>query len=176
MLVIPTEVSDAIAGRRSIRSYKNVDVTDGQIRKILQAGHMAPSAGNMQGREFIIVRDADSRGRIADAALGQRFIEEAPVCVIVCANLPRTRQRYGKRAELYVIQDTSASVMSMMLQAVDLGLGTCWVGAFDEGEVARILGIPDGIRPVAILPIGVPDEAPEAPPRLGSKIEHYERW
>jgi nitroreductase len=173
---MPTDVSDAIAGRRSVRSFKGDAVTEEQLDKILLAGHMAPSAGNLQGREFIVVRDAHTRSLISDAALGQRFIEEATVCIVVCTNLPRTKQRYGKRAELYVIQDTSASVMNMMLQACDLGLGTCWVGAFDESAIAKILGVPEGIRPVAIMPVGVPDETPEAPPRLGNKIEHYEHW
>ena len=156
--MILTEVSDAITGRRSIRSYRNDQLTEDQIGKILLAGQMAPSAGNLQGREFIVVKDAETRHRLSDAALRQRFIDEAPVCIVVCTNLPRTKQRYGKRAELYVVQDTSASVMNMMLQASDLGLGTCWVGAFDESEVAKILGVPEGIRPVAILPVGVPDE------------------
>ena len=174
--MILTEVSDAITGRRSIRSYRNDQLTEDQIGKILLAGQMAPSAGNLQGREFIVVKDAETRHRLSDAALRQRFIDEAPVCIVVCTNLPRTKQRYGKRAELYVVQDTSASVMNMMLQATDLGLGTCWVGAFDEDEVAKILGVPEGIRPVAILPVGVPDEVPEAPPRLDKKIEHYEHW
>ncbi len=173
---MPTQVSDAIAVRRSIRGYKAIDVTDEQIKKILYAGQMAPSAGNLQGREFIVVRDAETRHLICQAALGQQFIEEAPICIVICTNLPRTKQRYGKRAELYVIQDTSASVMSMMLQAVDLGLGTCWVGAFDEGAVAQILGVPEGIRPVAILPIGVPEDTQKAPPRLNEQIEHYEHW
>jgi nitroreductase len=170
------DVSAAIEGRRSIRSYKSSGVTEEQIGKILQAGQMAPSAGNLQGREFIVVRDANTRQRVCNAALGQRFIEDAPVCIIVCTNLPRTRQRYGKRAELYVVQDASTSVMNMMLRAYDLGLGTCWVGAFDEHAIGEILGVPDGIRPVAILPVGVPEESPEAPPRLGEKIVHYERW
>jgi len=171
-----TEVKDAIAGRRSIRSYRSDPVTNEQLEKILLAGQLAPSAGNLQGREFIVVRDDHTRHLIADAALRQRFIEEAPLCIVVCTNLPRTKQRYGKRADLYVVQDTSASVMCMMLQAVDLGLGTCWVGAFDEGAVAKILQLPDGIRPVAILPVGAPDEAPEARPRLGKQIEHFEKW
>ncbi|HEY3272642.1 MAG TPA: nitroreductase family protein [Methanocella sp.] len=173
---MPMQVSDAIAVRRSIRSYRNDPLTEDQIGKILLAGQMAPSAGNLQGREFIVVKDAETRHRLSDAALRQRFIDEAPVCIVVCTNLPRTKQRYGKRAELYVVQDTSASVMNMMLQACDLGLGTCWVGAFDEGEVAKILGVPEGIRPVAMMPVGVPDDKPEAPPRLGKKIEHYEHW
>jgi hypothetical protein len=171
---MPTQVSDAITGRRSIRSFRNAAVTDEQIGKILLAGQLAPSAGNLQGREFIVVRDTDTRHSLSDAALRQRFIGEAPVCIVVCTNLQRTKQKYGKRAELYVVQDTSASVMNMMLQACDLGLGTCWVGAFDEGEVAQVLGVPEGIRPVALLPIGVPDETPEARPRLGKQIEHYE--
>lgn len=170
------EVTDAINGRRSIRKYKGAEVTDEQIGKILRAGHMAPSAGNLQGREFIVIRSPGMRERICQAALGQRFIEEAPACIVVCANLPRTRRRYGKRAELYVIQDTAASVTNMMLQAVELGLGTCWVGAFDERAVSEALGIPAEIRPVAILPVGVPDETPSAPQRLGREIEHFEHW
>jgi hypothetical protein len=170
------EVSEAIEVRRSIRRYRGDEVPGEYVDKILHAGHMAPSAGNLQGREFVVVRDAATRRQICRAALGQQFIEEAPVCIVVCTNLPRTQRRYGKRAELYVVQDASASAMSMMLQAVDLGLGTCWVGAFDENEVAKALALPEGIRPVAILPVGFPDEIAVAPPRLGGQIEHYERW
>lgn len=171
------EVSQAIEERRSIRRYRAEPVPPEHVEKILQAGHRAPSAGNLQGREFVIVRDLNTRHLLCRAALGQRFIEEAPVSIIVCTNLPRTRLRYGKRAELYVLQDTSASVANMMLQAVDLGLGTCWVGAFDEKEVSNILGLPGEIRPVAILPIGFPDEvSSEGPPRMGKAIEHYEHW
>jgi nitroreductase len=176
LLVIGMDVSTAIDERRSIRSYRSENIPEDAIAKILHAGQMAPSAGNLQGREFIIVRNPDTRRMIRDAALGQEFIAEAPVCIVVCANLPRTKRRYGKRAELYVIQDTSASVMNMMLQACELGLGTCWVGAFEEQAVRDALGIPADVRPVAILPIGVPDEAPAAPPRLGKEIEHFEHW
>lgn len=171
-----TDVSTAIEGRRSIRSYRSEAVSDEAMAKILHAGQMAPSAGNLQGREFIVIRDTNTKRMISDAALRQRFIEDAPVCIVVCTNLPRTKRKYGKRAELYVVQDTSASVMNMMLQACELGLGTCWVGAFDEHQVAEALGIPGDIRPVAILPVGVPDETPEAPPRLGKQIEHSEHW
>ncbi|OPY26068.1 MAG: nitroreductase A [Methanocella sp. PtaU1.Bin125] len=170
------DVSTAIEGRRSIRSYRGDAVPDDALAKILYAAQMAPSAGNLQGREFIVVRDPQTKRMISDAALKQRFIEEAPVCIVTCTNLPRTKRKYGKRADLYVVQDAAASVMSMMLQAFALGLGTCWVGAFDENAVARALGLPAEVRPVAIMPLGVPDEAPEAPPRLGKQIEHHERW
>lgn len=170
------EVSDAISFRRSIRRYRTDAVPQEYVDKILQAGQLAPSAGNLQGREFIVVSGETARKELAAAALNQRFIQEAPVCLVVCTNLPRTKRNYGARAELYVVQDTAASVMNMMLQAVDLGLGTCWVGAFNEAEVAKILGLPADIRPVAILPVGVPDEIPDARPRLGEKIVHHERW
>ena len=170
------EVSEAIGVRRSIRRYREDDVPVEYVEKILYAGHMAPSAGNLQGREFVVIRDASTQENICDSALKQRFIKEAPVCIVICTNLDRSKRKYGKRAELYVLQDTAASAMSMMLQAIDLGLGTCWVGAFDEKAVADALGLPIGIRPVAILPVGVPDEIPSAPTRLWSDIVHHERW
>lgn len=170
------ELATVIDLRRSVRQYADREVPDDPVNKILHAGHMAPSAGNLQGRDFIIVRDRSMRESICEAALNQSFIIEAPVCIVVCANRTRSSSRYGKRGELYSIQDSSASVMNMMLMAHSLGLGTCWVGAFNEKAVSELLGIPDGVRPVAILPVGYPDEKPQAPPRLSEKIEHKERW
>ena len=170
------EVSEAIGIRRSIRRYKKEDIPPEYVDKIIQAGQLAPSAGNLQGREFIIVRDTATREKLSEAALKQRFVRDVPVCIVVCTNLPRTKSKYGPRADLYVVQDTAASVMNMMLQAVDLGLGTCWVGAFEESRVSEILELPQGIRPVAIIPVGVPDEVPDMPVRLGGQIVHYERW
>ena len=170
------EVAEAIDLRRSIRRYQDKDVPDGMVKAILRAGHMAPSAGNLQGRDFIIVRDRGMRELICKAALGQSFILEAPVCIVVCANIGRSSAKYGKRGELYAVQDASAAAMNMMLMALDLGLGTCWVGAFDEQAVSRLLGIPQGVRPVMLMPLGFPDESPYAPPRLGEKLEHQEKW
>lgn len=170
------ETSEAISRRRSIRRYKADAVPDEYVRKLLDAGQMAPSAGNLQGREFVVVRDRKVREELSTAALSQEFIVEAPVCIVVCTNLPRTMRKYGKRAEMYVQQDAAASVMCMMLQAIDLGLGSCWVGAFNEKEVSEILRLPEGIRPVTLMPAGFPDEMPDMPARLGSDIEHYESW
>ncbi|CAJ35388.1 nitroreductase family protein [Methanocella arvoryzae] len=170
------EVSEAIGIRRSIRRYKKEDIPTEYVDKIIQAGQLAPSAGNLQGREFVIVRDTATKEKLSEAALKQRFVRDVPVCIVVCTNLPRTKSKYGPRADLYVVQDTAASVMNMMLQAVDLGLGTCWVGAFEESRVSEILQLPGGIRPVAIIPVGVPDEVPDMPERLGAQIVHYERW
>lgn len=170
------EVADAIESRRSVRSYNDSEVSDGMLNSILHAGHMAPSAGNLQGRDFIIVKDSATRDMLCRAALNQAFIRQAPVCIVVCANFSRSATRYGKRAELYAVQDSAASVMNMMLMAQDLGLGTCWVGAFNEQAVSELLSIPQGVRPVALLLIGYTDESPMVPPRLGKSIEHQGKW
>jgi hypothetical protein len=170
------EVADAIELRRSVRRYQDREVPEGMLKAILRAGHMAPSAGNMQGRDFIVVRDWNMRESISRAALGQRFITEAPVCIVVCANVPRSSSRYGKRGELYAVQDSAASTMNMILMARDLGLGTCWVGAFNESAVSQLLDMPAGVRPVALVTIGYPGESPDVPPRMGEKIEHWGKW
>ena len=170
------ELSEAIEQRRSVRSYRKDAVPEGMVKSILRAGHLAPSAGNLQGRDFIIVTDDAVKQKLCEAALNQRFIVEAPVCIVVCANMDRSRQKYRQKGELYAIQDASISVMNMMLQAVDLGLGTCWVGAFDDRRVIDIFKLPMGVFPIALLPIGYPDEEPPARPRLNEQIEHWGKW
>ncbi len=170
------ELSEAIEQRRSIRSFKNDAVPEGMIKSILHAGHMAPSAGNLQGREFIIITDEATKKKLCEFALNQKFIEEAPVCIIVCANMDRSRKKYREKGELYAIQDASISTMNMMLQAFDLGLGTCWVGAFDDRRVIEMFKLPMGVFPIALLSIGYPNESPVAPPRLYENIEHQGKW
>lgn len=170
------ELSEAIEQRRSIRSFRKDTVPEGMIKSILHAAHMAPSAGNLQGRDFIIVTEEATKKKICECALNQKFIEEAPVCIVVCANMDRSRKKYRAKGELYAIQDASISVMNMMLQAFDLGLGTCWVGAFDDRRVIELFKLPMGVFPIALLSIGYPNESPVAPPRLFENIEHAEKW
>lgn len=170
------DVLEAIKGTRSIRAFKSEDVPPGIVEKLIEAARWAPSAGNIQPWEFIIVRNPEIKRRLVEAALGQTFIEEAPVVIVVCANENRSSQGYGVRGKtLYCIQDTAAAIQNIHLTAYSLGLGTCWVGAFREEEARAILKIPPGIRPVAIIPVGCPAESP--PPRSRrpiSQIVHYE--
>lgn len=170
------EVADAIERRRSIRRYRNEEIPEGMLHEVLRAGHLAPSAGNLQARDFIVVTDNAVRELLAMAALNQYFIMGAPVCLVVCANIGRSSARYGRRGELYAVQDASAAIMSMMLMAEGLGLGTCWIGAFNEAAVVQMFGLPSGVRPVAIVPVGYPDEAPAMPPRMGKAAEHWGKW
>jgi nitroreductase len=171
------DVMDAIKNRRSIRRFLKKDVADDLLMKILEVGNLAPSAGNLQPRDFIVVRDKKIKEQLTIAALGQEFVEEAPVVVVVCANLERVSP-YGDRGkELYCIQDAAASIQNMLLTVHDLGLGCCWIGAFNEGVVSKILDLPKNIRPVAILPLGYPDEKPRMPPRINIEdLLHYEKW
>jgi len=172
------DVFEAIKLRRSVRAFTRENISDEQIEKILEAARWAPSAGNLQPWEFIVIRRVDVKREIARAALNQTFIEEAPVVIVVCANEVRSGSVYGSRgANLYCIQDTAAAIENMLLAACALGLGACWVGAFYEEEVKRILRIPRGIRPVAIIPIGYSAEKPSPPHRRPLKeIVHYETF
>jgi len=168
------DIFDAIKGRRSVREFKPDPVDDKDLEKILEAGRSSPSAGNCQPWEFVVVRDGAIKQKLARAALGQSFLAEAPVVVVVCANIPRTSSRYGRRgAELYCIQDTAAAAQNILLAAYGLGYGTCWVGAFDEDAAARAINAPPDVRPLAIIPIGRPAEKPAPTPRLPlKKIVH----
>lgn len=161
------DVFEAIKGRRSVRAFKSDPVDEKDLEKILDAGRLSPSAGNCQPWEFVVVRDNALKQKLVRAAGGQSFVAEAPVVVVVCANIPRTASRYGKRgAELYSIQDTAAAVQNIHLAAHALGYGTCWIGAFDEGAAAKAIKAPSDVRPLAIIPIGRPAEKPRPTPRL----------
>ena len=170
------DVFEAIATRRSIRRYTEEQVTDDEIGILIKAAQDAPSAGNLQARDFIIVRDPLIKKKLGDVSLGQPQIYNADVVICVCANIPRSASRYGTRGKLYSIQDATASIENMLLAAHALGLGCCWVGAFDDDEVSRILGLPEGVLPVALITVGRPAEKPQKPPRFTTENVHWERW
>lgn len=151
------EIFECLKSRRSVREYDDKDVPDDLIGRILSAGVKAPSAGNVQPWEFVIVRDKITKSKLKDAALGQNHVMNAPVLIIICADEEKSGRRYGDRGkDLYCIQDTAACTQNMLLAGHALGLGMCWVGAFEEEKVAEILELPERLKPVAILTIGFP--------------------
>jgi len=156
--------------RRSVRQFDpDADVPAQTIERLLAAAVRAPSAGNRQAWHFYVVRDQALREGLVEAAQGQEFVGQAPVAIVVCADAEQSAQRYGQRGrELYCLQDTAAAVEHILLAAVALGLGSCWVGAFDEQRAAEVLHLPERHRPVAILPIGVPAGKPAARSRRRS--------
>lgn len=166
------ELFEAIAKRRSIRQFDPAKpVGDDIVRKLLEVAIAAPSAGNGQNWRFVVVRDAAVKKRLAFDAGHQRFIDQAPVVIVVCCDLEGAEKNYGDRGRsTYVLQDTAAAIENILLSVTSLGLGSCWIGAFNESVAAEILKLPKGLRPVAMLPIGVPAEpANRVPPR--KKIE-----
>jgi len=172
------EIPEMILNRRSIRRFSDRDISDDDVKLLIEAACCAPSAGNRQPWEFVIIRDFETKQKIVEAAYGQSFIAEAPVVFVVCADPGRSAARYGRRGvELYCLQDTAAAVENLLLTAAANGLGGCWIGAFDEEKAARAVGAPFGIRPVAILPVGHPGERPLPTPRRHiSDVIHLDRF
>ncbi len=172
------DVFEAIKLRRSIRTFTEEEVSDEEIGRLLDAARWAPSAGNIQPWDFVVVKKPEVKRRLAQAALDQSFIEEAPVVIIVCADENMSGRGYGSRGTtLYCIQDTAAATQNILLAACALGLGACWVGAFYEAEVEEALNLPKGIRPVAIIPVGHPTGRPRPPYKRSLKeIVHYETF
>lgn len=155
---------ECIMTRRSIRKFLDVPVEWDKVGTILNAARMAPSAGNLQNWYFIIVTNPEKRKMVAEACLQQYWIQTAPLIIIVCSITERGSQFYGIRGErLYNVQNCSAACQNMLLAAHAVGLGSCWIGAFDEEMITRICTIPERSRAQAVLAFGYADEAPPTP-------------
>lgn len=162
-------VLEAIRRRRSIRRYKAKDLPQEYLDKILEAGRLAPSAGNRQPWSFVVVTDPELRRRVAEVARHQMFMADAGAIVVGCGH-PDVSPRWYR-------VDVTIALQNIVLTATDLGLGSCWIGAFDEEEVRGVLGIPDDVRVLAMISIGYPDESPTQRPRKAlSEIVHYNGW
>lgn len=160
------EILQAIKTRRSVRQFLDVPVEWEKVGIVLEAGRLAPSAGNTQEWSFIVVTEEGARKEIAECCVDGIWMATAPIHIVIVANTEQIARNYGLRGErLYSIQDCAVAASQMMLAAVSQGLGTCWVGAFDEHALRRLLSIPDSIRPQLILTLGYPDEQPRMPPR-----------
>ena len=156
---------EAIKNRRSIRKYLQAPVEWDKIGQILEAGKAAPSCGNLQDWRFIVILDQKKREQIAESCMQQHWMARAPVHIIVVGEPEKSKRFYGIRGErLYTIQDCAAAVQNMLLMAHALGLGSCWVGAFDEDALRNLVSMPNEIRPQAIVTIGYADEQPPEPP------------
>jgi len=160
------DVIEAVKTRRSVRSFQDRGITEKETDRLIEALIWAPSAGNLQSRKFYLVTAPETKDSLCRAALNQAFITEAPLVIVGCAD-HRIVNRYGLRGmELYCVQDVACSIMCMMLVAREMGLGTVWVGAFHEDQVADALGLPGHLRPVVIAPVGWPEKVPPAPERV----------
>jgi nitroreductase len=169
------DVFEAIAARKSVRAFLDRPVGEEILARILDAARVAPSARNGQEWRFVVVRDRAMRERIAVEAARQPFIGTAAVLLACCAQTDGRIMRCGQPA--YPI-DVAIATDHLTLAAAALGLGTCWIGSFDEALVKQLLGIPSEVRIVHLMPLGYPvDPAPVAKGRLRlEEIVHRERW
>ncbi len=168
------DVRKAIQSRRSIREYDSREVEEDKLVKVLESGRLSPSAKNLQERRFVIVRDAKTRKALSEAARNQKFVAEAPVVIAACSVETKYIMSCGQLA--YPI-DTAIAVDHMTLAAVEEGLGTCWIGAFDEKRVKEILNIPDEVRVVSLLILGYPLTIPRPTSRKSlDEIVMWEKW
>jgi nitroreductase len=171
-------LSDVIEQRRSIRVFQVVPIEAEKINAILAASRLAPSAGDLQAYKIVVVKDEETKALLAKAALGQQFIAEAPVVLVFFADTGRSEAKYGNRgAARFSLQDATIAAAYAQLAATAEGLGSCWVGAFDDAQVAMSLGAPANLRPVALMPLGYAAEKPDRPSRRAlSQLVQYERF
>jgi nitroreductase len=169
------DVYDAIRTRKSVRAWSDRPVEEDRLERVLSAARLAPSASNRQEWRFVVVSDPDLRRRVGIEAAAQEFVAAAPIVLACCAETDGRVMRCGQAA--YPI-DVAIAMDHLTLAAAAEGLGTCWVGSFDEGKVREILGIPPAVRVVQLMPLGYPrDPSPVAKQRLAlSAIVHRERW
>ena len=168
------DVLEVIKKRRSIRAYADKPVEREKLLRLLEAARLAPSASNRQEWRFVVVTDQQRRTELAQAANKQDFVGQAPVVIAACADTDGHVMRCGQPC--YPI-DLAIAVDHMTLQAVAEGLGTCWIGAFYEGPVREILGIPENIRVVELLTVGYPAGLPGRTTRLPlDRVVHWEKW
>ena len=168
------DVLTAIKERRSIRKYADKPVEEEKLQKVLEAARLSPSARNQQEWKFIVVKDPETRKKLTEEAIGQPFVGEAPIILVCCGTEPESIMRCGQPR--YTV-DLSIATAYMILAAYEQGLGTCWLGSFDENKVKEILDIPEGVRVVSITPLGYPDESPAPRPRKElDEIISYDKY
>ena len=162
-------VFEAISARRSVRRYvRGARIPEEHLRRIMEAARLAPSAKNSQPWRFVVVKDEQVKRRLVKACRGQRFLEDASV-VIAALGVPSESRWY--------MQDPMIAVEHMVLEATELGYGTCWIGAFEEDEVKEVLSVPEEVRVVCLLALGVPAESPPPRPRKSlGEIFYLDRY
>lgn len=156
--------------RHSVRQYRDEAIESAKLHAVLEMAIAAPSAGDVQAYHVHAVTGADQRAQLAEAAGGQQFITQAPVCLVFSADPTRSASHYGERGQqLYCIQDATIAATYAQLAAVAAGLGSTWVGDFDKARVRKLLNLPDSLDPIAMLTLGYAAEVPEPTPRRALK-------
>ena len=168
------ELREAILGRRSIRAFREGEVPADALAAMKEAILWAPSAGNLQARSFTLVTDPAVRQALGACSFQPEIFTGASL-VVVASTDARIREKYGEKAvELFAVQDVAAAVQNLLLTVHAYGLGAVWIAAFDPAKVRATLSLEASLGPVALVPIGWPAEAPEAPERFPAERVFHE--
>lgn len=168
------DVLETILTRRSVRRFSDTPVGEADVERLLRAAMAAPSAGNQQVWRFVVIRDRDVLGKLADASPYASMLPAAPLAIVVCAETG-TEKHPG-----FWVQDCSAATQNILLAAHELGLGAVWLGFHPVQErvdrAAEALGLPEGISPMSVIPIGHPREDLPLVDRFNATFVHRDRW
>ena len=172
------DILDLIKSRRTVKSFHPKYIPWELVARVMDAGRYAPSSGNLQNWKFIAVLEPDLKTKLAEATYDQYNIALAGVLIVVCAEPEKAERYFGARGErLFTVQNCAAAIQNMLLEAHSLGLGACWVGAFNEAEVKDICDIPPSVRPQAIVAVGYPKHVPNSPPKYPLEtVIYFNKW
>ncbi|NFG63119.1 nitroreductase family protein [Clostridium sp. CMCC3677] len=165
---------DAILNRKSIRKYKNINVSDEIVEELLKAGMAAPSAANEQPWEFIVLRDKEIMRKITEVHPYSKMLLNTDVAIIVCGD--ESKEIFKG----FWVQDCSAATENILVAAEDKGLGAVWLGVYPIVDrvdaIKELLNLPSSVIPLSIIPVGYPDEERKAADRFNKTRIHYDRW
>jgi len=165
---------DAILNRKSIRKYKDIEVSNEIVEELLRAAMAAPSAGNEQPWEFIILRDKEIMTKITEVHQYAKMLPTADVAIVVCGDVDKERYKG------YWVQDCSAATENILLEAEAMDLGAVWLGVYPIAErvekIQELLNLPASVTPLSIIPVGYPDEEKAPTDRFDKTRIHYDRW
>ncbi len=168
----------AILERRSIRDYLPTPLERSEVEELVEAASFAPSAHNGQPWEFVFIDDREVLNALNEGRKYASMLLQAPGAFVVCAKFPeKPRLPKGQGVEYFCIQDSAAAIQNLLLAAHAKGLGTCWIGDFDEDVLRELLNIPQEYAPVAVIAVGYPKYTPNARPRRPvNEILHWGKF
>ncbi len=171
------ELDKIIKERRTVKEFFEKPVSWNLIVKCLDAARFAPNSGNIQNFRFVIVREKEVINKIGKLCEGQEWISKAPVLIVVCSDIKQLIRLYGARGEaLYAIQNCAVASENLILTAQSLGLGTSWIGAFNEDAIKELLEIPENIRPQAVIAIGYSKKTDETKRESLDNFVYFEKY
>ncbi len=166
--------NELINKRYSVRAYKSDKVEDEKLQQVLNAARLAPTAANRQPIQFIVIHTAGREAEL-NPIYQREWFSKAPIVVCACAVPSQAWSRMDNKN--YSEVDVTIAMDHLVLAATDLGLGTCWIAAFNPAAAREVLGLPHGVEPIAFTPLGYPADQPRAKKRKAlSELVRYERW